>query len=297
MSTASDPSSRRTPTMVTPTVLRVWPLPGPGSDKEARGRVLVVGGSRATPGAIVLAAEAALRTGAGKLQVATVESLAPHVAMALPEAAVFGLPETSGGDIASGAAGRILELAESAAALLIGPGMMDVDAASELGAAVLPGLRCTTLVDALALAALPSCSGLPSALILTPNRKELALALDVAGEEVDADPAEMTVRHAERTGAVVCSGGPTSWVAGPDEGLWEVESGGPGLAVSGSGDVQGGVLLGLSARGATPTQAAAWGAYLHGRAGDRLAAAVGGVGFLARELPAQIPLVLSEIEV
>lgn len=77
---------------VTSAALRQWPLPKAGEDKESRGRVLVVGGNRQTPGAVLLAAEAALRSGAGKLQVATVESLAPHLAVALPEALVLGCP-------------------------------------------------------------------------------------------------------------------------------------------------------------------------------------------------------------
>ena len=62
---------------VTSAVLREWPLPAPGTGKESRGRTLVVGGSDRTPGAVLLAAEAALRCGAGKLQVATAASVAP----------------------------------------------------------------------------------------------------------------------------------------------------------------------------------------------------------------------------
>jgi NAD(P)H-hydrate repair Nnr-like enzyme with NAD(P)H-hydrate dehydratase domain len=65
--------------------------------------------------------------------------------------------------------------------------------------------------------------------------------------------------------------------------------------VSGSGDVQAGIVAGLVARGADPARAAVWGSYVHGRAGERLAAEIGPVGSLARELARQIPLVLTEI--
>jgi NAD(P)H-hydrate repair Nnr-like enzyme with NAD(P)H-hydrate dehydratase domain len=65
--------------------------------------------------------------------------------------------------------------------------------------------------------------------------------------------------------------------------------------MSGSGDVQAGVVAGLLARGAPPAQAAVWGAYLHGAAGERLAARVGPVGFLAREIPAELPRALTEL--
>lgn len=77
--------------------------------------MLVVGGARQTPGAVLLAAEAALRSGAGKLQVATVASLVSHVAVALPEAAVYGLPETDSGDIDPAGAEQVCELAAQAA--------------------------------------------------------------------------------------------------------------------------------------------------------------------------------------
>src|SRR5689334_8598492 len=83
--------------------LRRWPLPDPpaNADKEDRGRVLVVAGSRELVGAAVLAAEAALRAGAGKLVVAAPASIAPGLAPALPEARVVGLAETKGGGFAA----------------------------------------------------------------------------------------------------------------------------------------------------------------------------------------------------
>ena len=77
--------------MVTPAVLRAWPLPAPGADKHARGQVLVTGGDETTPGAVRLAGEAALRAGAGKLQLATVARHAGPLGTAVPEAAVHGL--------------------------------------------------------------------------------------------------------------------------------------------------------------------------------------------------------------
>ena len=86
-------------TAVTEALLRAMPLPrhAEGEDKDGRGRVLVIGGSVETPGGALLAGLAALRAGAGKLQVATVASLAPYVAVALPEGMVLALPETGSG--------------------------------------------------------------------------------------------------------------------------------------------------------------------------------------------------------
>src|SRR5688500_3557616 len=113
------------PTLVTPAVLRDWPLPEPAGGKNARGSILVIGGSTETLGAVLLAAEGAMRAGAGKLQVATVASLAPFAAQALPEALVRALPETDGGAISAAGADVVRDLAEAAAAGLVGPGTCD----------------------------------------------------------------------------------------------------------------------------------------------------------------------------
>ena len=73
------------PVTISPALLRGWPLPQLDGDKNARGTAVIVGGGRQTPGAVLLAAEAALRLGAGKVQVVTTASTAPLVAVALPE--------------------------------------------------------------------------------------------------------------------------------------------------------------------------------------------------------------------
>jgi hydroxyethylthiazole kinase-like uncharacterized protein yjeF len=288
------------PVTVTYTILREWRLPEPEGDKESRGRTLIVGGSDQTPGAVMLAAEAALRSGAGKLQVATVASLAPAVAVALPEALVLPLPEY-GGDIAPEAAEDILALAEEASALLVGPGMRNVDQCRALLGAVVPKLRCPLVVDALATAYVgadhTALHSLDGRAVLTPNRRELALTLGVRRDEVEEDPAGATLELARRTLVTVTSGGEESWTATPEGELWCDQTGNVGLGVSGSGDVFAGIVCGLTARGASAAQAAVWGAHLHGRAGDRLASAIGRVGFLARELPPEVPKVLAEIEV
>jgi NAD(P)H-hydrate repair Nnr-like enzyme with NAD(P)H-hydrate dehydratase domain len=132
--------------------------------------------------------------------------------------------------------------------------------------------------------------------VLTPNPTEIAYALHVEDDAIEDDPAGAAADLAARTHAVVGLGGATSWIAAPDERSWQDESGNAGLGVSGSGDVRAGVTGGLLARGADPAQAAVWAAYLHGRTGERLASSVGRLGFLARELPPEVPRVIAEIE-
>jgi ADP-dependent NAD(P)H-hydrate dehydratase len=287
------------PTLVTPEVLRGRPLPEPTGGKNARGSILVIGGSTETLGAVLLAAEAAMRAGAGKLQVATVASLAPFAATALPEALVRGLPETDGGAIAPGAADTIRDLAEAADAVLIGPGMADKEATQAFGERLLPHLAGPMALDALGLSCVTAddtcLHHLGGRVVLTPNPTEIAYALHTDEEAIEADPASATLDLAGRTRAVVGLGGATSWIATHEGELWRDESGSAGLGVSGSGDVRAGITGGLLARGADPAQAAIWAAYVHGRCGERLSSSVGRLGFLARELPPEIPKALAEV--
>src|SRR5579875_1603794 len=112
---------------VTPGLLRDWPLPAHDHEgsKESRGQVLVVGGAAQTPGAVLLAAVASLRAGAGKLAIATVRSTAPAIGVAVPEALVQGLPETEAGAIHPSAGDQVRDMAGSARAVLLGPGMTE----------------------------------------------------------------------------------------------------------------------------------------------------------------------------
>lgn len=291
--------------VITPGLLRGWPLPENGGDKNAKGRVLIVGGGAQTPGALLLAAEAALRVGAGKVQMATVRSTAPLLSTAVPEAYVEGLPEQEDGDISPDAAEQVLSLAKDADAVLLGPGIMRPDAATALLGRVVPALGdldAAVVIDALGMAYLTArpdgVRTLAGRVLLTPNATELATTLRVESDPADdAALRDLAGRLAAESGSVVLGGGATSYVVTPEGRGWRNESGAPGLAASGSGDVKAGAIAGLVARGASPEQAAAWGAFLHGRAGERLSASVGPVGFLARELVRELPSCLAEIEV
>lgn len=131
--------------------------------------------------------------------------------------------------------------------------------------------------------------------MLTVNPRELARAAGTTSDEVDDDPVAVAADVARRSQVVVLCGGTAKHVVTPDGDAWVVEGGGPGPAASGSGDVQAGIITGLLARGAEPAQAAAWAGYVHARCGERLAATTGRVGYLARELPGEVPAVLAEL--
>lgn len=287
------------PQIVTTEVLRGWPLPEPGEGKESRGAVLVVGGALDTPGAVLLAGLAALRVGAGKLTIATPAPNAPALVVTVPEAGVTGLPVGSDGAIDPSAADIVAELIDGADAVVLGPGMRGPGASNELLTRLLPALGKgdqLTVLDAMGLTCgaydAAACARIGSGVVATPNRKEAGILLDLEEDANTASEGALAGRVAERLGAVVAL---RSNIAAPDGRQWLDGSGTAGLGTSGSGDVLAGAIGGLAARGADPAQAAVWGAHLHAQAGERLAARVGRVGFLARELLDELPRVLTEL--
>jgi ADP-dependent NAD(P)H-hydrate dehydratase len=285
------------PVVVTPQLLREWALPEPGSGKHGRGQVLVVGGTSTTPGAVLLSSEAALRAGAGKLTVAVVEVVARRLGVALPEALVAGLPGDDCGHPSLEAADPLVEEIEQADVALLGSGFTDPERSSRLLAEVVPRVSTSLVVDALGTAYLTEhptgLHHLDGRAVLTVNPSELGHVVGVDPDDVE--PGHHAAQVAAQSRMVVLCGGTEKHVATPTGEQWVVQGGGPGLGVSGSGDVQAGIVAGLLARGADPAQAAVWGAYVHARAGERLAVTVGTVGYLARELPREVPAVLSEL--
>jgi hydroxyethylthiazole kinase-like uncharacterized protein yjeF len=222
------------------------------------------------------------------------------MALAVPEARVTGLPETPEGGIAPEAAEILCERAKRNDAVLLGPGMMDKDAVAGLTAGMVKGLSGPALVlDAEALVCLdtlrePLCSR-EGRTIITPHSGEMASLLEIGRDAVEEDPLAIARQVATRFQVVVALKGGTTHIVDPDGDCWVYESGNVGLATSGSGDTLAGVVAGLVARGAGPAQATIWAVYLHGQAGNRLARSRGPMGFLARELLAEIPSIMAEL--
>ena len=276
--------------------LRAWPLPeqAGGGDKETRGRILVVGGERELAGAVRLAGEAALRAGAGKLQIAVAASVAPMLAVAVPEARVLALAETPRGGIAGSGRG-LPATAARVDALVLGPGLVHGPAVRALARRLLPRLQGPVVLDAgaLDLALLRAWHRLqprPPA-VLTPHHGEMAALMGCTAEEVAAHAPRLARDFARQWGVVVVLKDACTWIADPAGGLWSHRDGPEGLGTSGSGDVLAGLLGGLCARGASPAQAACWAVWLHARAAARLQAR-GAPGLLAREIAAAVPALL-----
>ena len=258
--------------LITPELLRAWPLPalGDDDDKSARGTVHVVGGSVATAGAVLLAGLAALRVGAGRLTITTVEQTAVAVSVAVPEAMVIGAP-ARGGSLTQ------CRLDHPPDAVVIGPGITEP---GKLVRSVMDSCGdAAAVIDAVALRDLPD--QLPERTVLTPNSDELrVLGSDDAGAV-----------SAQRQAVVATQG----CVAAPDGRLWRNDQGSVALGTSGSGDVLAGIVGGLLARGAEPAQAGCWGSFLHAWAGEVVSARLGRVGLLARELLDDLPRLVEQL--
>lgn len=278
-------SSPSDPIEVTPELLKDWGLPDPGDSKKSRGTAMIIGGSRLSAGAVVLAGEAALRVGAGKVGVTTDAAVTDVVRIAFPEAGVHESPEP----------GRPTDAAweasiEEADAVLVGPGLDDPQHARDW-LERLAGLDIDRLVvDAFAVGALREVprADLPRSLIVNANLDEAEILLGRPLDDLFRD----LPRLAREIDAVIhCY----SAVASPSGEVWRLDTGGAGLGTAGSGDVASGSIAGFAARGLFPAHAAVWGAWCHGRAGDRLTERLG-LGFLARELVRELPAALLDAE-
>lgn len=284
------------PRALTRAALAKFPLPPiVESNKNERGRLLLVAGSRNTPGSAVIAATAAMRSGCGKVTIATVESMAPHVALAMPESLILGLAETREGAFARSAIKTVAGQAPDYDALVVGPGMKQSRLCADLAASLLKLNLGRLVLDAAMLYVLPAHDGAARKAadpILLPHNREMAALLDCDPADVDADPLGCGVECAARYGALTLVKGPESHVVHPDGRAWKYAGGGPGLGISGSGDTLAGILGGLLARGADPLTGLLWAVWLHGEAGAALSRRVGKIGFLAREIPGEIPALL-----
>ena len=272
---------------------KFFPLPPVvDGDKETKGRILIIAGSRQVVGAALLVATAAMRAGAGKLRMITVEKVAVGTSLGMPEAMVIGLEEARDGGFTRKAIRRIGDEADRSDVVVAGPGMA-ASATCSAVADVLLQSSASVVLDAALLHSLkpgPEARSNPS--VLLPHSGELSSLLDCSEAEIEHDPIGCGIRAAQLHQSIVLVKGVTSHVTTPDGRAWVYRGGAPGLGVSGSGDTLAGIVGGLIARGADPLTALLWGVLLHGEAGEALAKKIGPIGFLAREIPEEIPPLL-----
>jgi len=266
-----------------PPTAQAWPAPvlahllpqrHANAHKGQFGHVLCIGGNRGMGGAIMLCAEAALRSGAGRVSVATrAEHAAPLLARC-PEAMVHSVDQAQ----------TLTELLASADVVALGPGLGQDGWACRLWSAVLDSQRaCPLVLDADALNLLARQPRLLENAILTPHPGEAARLLGVEVRHIQHDRYAAARQLAAKFSAVVVLKGAGTIVAAPEQVARVMTAGNPGMAVAGMGDLLTGVIAALCAQGLTAFDAASAGALLHGLAGDA-AAKHGQRGLLPRDL-------------
>lgn len=276
------------------------------SHKGTFGSVLTVAGSAFYRGAALLAAEGALRTGAGIVTLASVEPVVSAAAACLPECCLCPCSAGVEGGIAPENVPLIRR--QKATVLLLGPGLggtaQSAARAAETLALVqqlLPGFEGSAVLDADGLNAaaqllaggreLPHPAG---ELIVTPHPGEMARLTGLPAVQINADREGTARQYAQAWNAVVVLKGARTVVAAPDGRMLVNPTGNPGLARGGSGDVLSGMTAALLACGLPAFEAAACAVYLHGAAADRAAAEHGEYGMLPHDILPELGRLFAE---
>jgi len=304
-----------------------FPSRPPGAHKGTFGHVLVIGGSPGKTGAAILAARAALRSGAGLVTVATAAPAQAVVAAGAPEIMTEPLPVGASSELGTEAIERAVALARERDVTVLGPGLGQDRGARGFVREFVRRCQGCLVVDADGLNALaPSGARVESAVatlrrgaatIVTPHPGEMARVATLrrgAATIVTPHPGEMArlvgadVEHVQRrrletaralaveTGAVVALKGQRTVVVDAAGRAAVNPTGNPGMATGGTGDVLAGITGALLAR-LDPWTAATAGVYLHGLAGDRAAAIRGQAGLVAGDLIEALPDAIRQVGV
>jgi NAD(P)H-hydrate epimerase len=280
----------------------LWTQAAAGAELPARpaaghkgtfGHVLVIAGSRGKSGAAALAAEGAGRAGAGLVTIACPLSIADILAAKCTEAMTAPVPDTAEHCFGAASETLLAALARERDVVALGPGIGTAGETQALVRRLVGALDTPLVLDADGLNALGGAlsvlKGRRGPSILTPHPGEAARLMGLTAAEVNRDRVGAARALARESGAVVVLKGAATLIASPEGRIVVNATGGPVLATGGTGDVLTGVVAGLLAQGLTPLVAAALGVYLHGFAGDRLAARVGPSGVLAGEVARELP--------
>jgi ADP-dependent NAD(P)H-hydrate dehydratase len=266
------------------------------SNKGSYGRVLVVAGSRGMSGAAVLCGSAALRGGAGLVRVATPISIRAEVAVGNPCFMTVPVAEDEIGQLGRTALPELLALKENCDVVALGPGLGRGPEVSDVVAALLAGIDRPMVLDADGLNAVSNAQirlkpEFPR--ILTPHPGEFARLTGKDTKTVQANRRELAVEYARAHKVIVVLKGAGTLVTDGRR-LYENRTGNPGMATGGSGDVLTGLIAALLGQQLEPFAAAQLGVYIHGLAGDRVAAEIGEAGMIASDLLAQLPRALRD---
>jgi len=265
----------------------------PMSHKGTYGFVFLVAGSRGKPGAACLAAEAALRAGAGLVTVGTPGSCQPIIVSHVAEAMTECLDETPEGTIAETALDRALELLAERDLLAIGPGITTDESTRRFVRELIRRRRSPAIIDADGLNCLApwpeELSGREIPLILTPHPGEMARLIGSTTQYVLDHRVELARAFAVKHSVILVLKGNRTLIASPEGQVYVNPTGNAGLATAGSGDVLTGMLAGLLAQDKTsPLDVTITAVCLHGLAGDLAASTIGMRAMIASDITAKL---------
>lgn len=248
------------------------------SNKGTYGHILVAAGTMKMSGAGLLAARSALRTGCGLVTWGLPERLLEPMMGAIPEIMLSGLTDSGTGNWSDVTAKSLIDLSQNKRSILIGPGMGRWEGDSQWLRELWCHISGPLVLDADALNMLAASDWdqwprRSSPVILTPHPGEMARLCGLSIQEVQQDRVELARSFAKKHGVIVVLKGARTVTAEPDGAVTINTTGNPKMAVGGAGDVLAGMIASLIAQGLPAGQAAIYGVYLHGEAGDRAAAA------------------------
>ena len=286
-------------TLITQHVVRTYlPKRQPSSHKGTFGHAGIIAGSVGKTGAAAMAAQAALRVGAGLVTVAIPASVNDVLETKLLEAMTVPMPETKARTLARTALDRLVAFMTARTAIAIGPGLSTHPETVELVQALTKQLDRPAVLDADALNALTGRTALLATCktppIITPHPGEMArLEADATSQTVNSDRIGTATRFARERGLFVVLKGARTVVARPDGAAAICPTGNPGMATAGTGDVLTGMIVGFLAQGIPSWEAACAATYLHGVAGDLASAGKGQAGLISSDIIEKIPYALT----
>lgn len=252
------------------------------------GKVCIIGGSVGMSGAAALAGRAALRAGAGLVRVAVPKSILPTVASIEPCFTTVALPDDSLGQISSKAISKILDAVADNDAVAFGPGVGTSAELRSVLETLLELEHARIVIDADGLNNLAGLRSWPASLrartILTPHPGEMKrLWSSQFREPLPPDRQRQAGMLARQTRSIIVLKG-AGTVVTDGEKVFVNETGNPGMATAGSGDVLTGVITALLGQGLSDFDAAVLGVYIHGLAGDIAAERVGQISLIATDI-------------
>jgi len=272
----------------------------PESHKGTYGHALLIGASPGLSGAVIMAAGAALKSGAGLVTAAVPESLLGVVDAGWIEIMSSPLAESKQGTIALEALPLIEGLLGRASACAIGPGMSRFPEAPAILHSLLKKAGIPVLIDADGLNALAEDLNILKdhqvPVVLTPHPGEMARLTGKNIEEIQSNRIAVAREFAQQWGVTLVLKGNKTIIAGAAGEIFLNITGNPGMATAGSGDVLCGLITGLMAQGLRPLDASIAGVYLHGLAGDWAAEIKGQRGLLAGDILNSLPDIMQQFE-